>query len=122
MKDRSFPLGCCSQWAESPSRHHSTGRNCFPKKQCWFLHFPCFLGLTVVGTGMSIPDVTPWQGDIPIVDTVFATASPGRGFVRPGSRQSETKHSTRRGTVLQPALGMGHPLCHPWHGVVLGPI
>lgn len=77
---------------------------------------PCFLGLTVVGTGMSCLDVTPWEGDIPTVDTVFATASPGRGFVRLGSRQAENKHSRRGGTVPKPAPGVGHLPCHPWQG------
>lgn len=61
VKGRSFPLGCCSQRAEPPSWHHSAGRNCFPTKQCCFLHStpPAFFGMTVVGTGMSCPDVTP---------------------------------------------------------------
>lgn len=34
---------------------------------------------------MSCPDVAPWEGDIPMVDMVFATASPGRGFVSWGA-------------------------------------
>lgn len=62
---------------------------------------------------MSCPDVTPWEGDIPTVDTVFATVSPRRGFVRLGSRQAENKRSRRGGTVPKPAPGVGHP---PWQG------
>lgn len=65
---------------------------------------------------MSCPDVTPWEGDIPTVDTVFDTASPGRGFVRLGSRQAENKHSRCGGTVPKPVPGVGHPPCHPWQG------
>lgn len=93
VKDRSFPLGCCSQQAEPPPQHRSAGRNCFPTKQCWFLHFPSFLGLTVVETGMSCPDVTPWEGDIPIVDTVFASI--------PGERFGEAGEQAGRDQALQ---------------------